>query len=222
LIFLDLETTGITPEDRICSVGVIKDDVTMYELYNENRKITPKASSIHHITNEMIVSKPSFRDGEIFHFLEQKNTKETILVVHNWDFVGAMLELSGFHFIGKVIDTKRVAKHLISECESYALQFLRYECRLYQEEEYALTCNALDDAYVISLLYRYFLELVSVEKMIDLTQTPVLLEKFLFGKYKQKYIEEIAMCDRNYLVWLLTLEDIDEDLRYSLEYYIKG
>ena len=61
LIFLDTETTGLELEDKICSIAlVIVDDttkVTMYDLVNEGKKIPPKASSINHITNEMIKGK---------------------------------------------------------------------------------------------------------------------------------------------------------------------
>jgi len=222
MIFLDLETTGVTQEDKICSAALRDGKMQIYELYNEKRKITPKASSVHHITNEMIVDKGSFQQGEIFKYLQKYNTQESIIVMHHEPFINEMLQRSGFSFFGKIIDTKRVAKHLIPECESYALQYLRYECKLYKNETYTLTCNALDDAYVIELLYDYLLEIVTQEEMLELSCKPVLLEKFSFGKYKEKYIEEIYANDRGYLEWMLHLEDLDDDLRYSLEYYLKG
>jgi DNA polymerase-3 subunit epsilon/exodeoxyribonuclease X len=220
LLFLDLETTGINSDDKLCSCGLLFSEERFYELYNENKKITPKASSVHHITNEMIASKGIFSEGKIFSFLEKYNSIENILVVHNAPFICSMLASSGFVFQGKIIDTKKVAKHLIPECESYALQYLRYECKLYKEEDYTLTCNALDDAYIVKLLYNYLLELVDREEMLLLSFKPVLLEKFPFGKYKDSYIEEVSINDKNYIAWMLNLDDLDEDLRYSLEYYI--
>ena len=45
------------------------------------------------------------------------------------------------------------------------------------------------------------------------------MQKFEFGKYSGRYIEEISMCDRGYLEWMLgNIMDLDEDLRYSIEY----
>ena len=222
MLFLDLETTGVEIDDKVCSCGLIDGEKKLYELYNENKKITPKASSVHYITNEMIASKPSFQEGEIYAYLKQCNTAENILVVHNAKFICDMLSTHGFVFQGKVIDTKKVAKHCIPECESYALSFLRYECKLYKNESYQLTCTALDDAYVVSLLYNYLSDFVTIEEMLDLSFKPVLLEKFPFGKYKGQYIEEIYYNDKTYISWMLALDTLDEDLRYSLEYYIKG
>jgi exodeoxyribonuclease X len=42
-----------------------------------------------------------------------------------------------------------------------------------------------------------------------------------FGKYAKKRIEEIAIKDPAYLKWMVeSLMDMDEDLRYSIEYYL--
>ena len=221
-LFLDLETTGVTSEDKICSCGLIESNTQHYELYNENKKITSKASSIHHITNEMIADKGRFQEGKIFELLQKYNTQETTLVVHNRKFIIDMLSSHGFFFEGHIIDTKRLAKHLMPECESYSLDFLRYECKLYKQESYEVGCSAVDDAYIVQLLYFYLLELVDEDEMKKLSFTPVLLEKFSFGKYKQRYIEEISMSDRGYLEWLLSLDDLDEDLLYTVEYYLKA
>ena len=72
------------------------------------------------------------------------------------------------------------------------------------------------------MLFEYLLNDVSIQQMKDLSLQNVLLEKFPFGKYVGKYIEEIVLSDRAYIMWMLGLEDLDEDLRYSLEYYIRG
>ncbi len=221
-LFLDIETTGVSSEDKICSCGLIESNTQHYELYNEGKKITPKASSIHHITNEMIADKGRFQEGEIFALLQKYNTQETTLVVHNAKFIIDMLSSHGFFFEGIIIDTKRVAKHLIKECESYALDFLWYECKLYKEQPYEVNCHSRDDVVKLSLLYEYLAELVPQDTLAQLSVSPVLLEKFSFGKYNNCYIEEISMRDRGYLQWLISLEDIDEDLAYSLQYYLKA
>jgi len=51
----------------------------------------------------------------------------------------------------------------------------------------------------------------------------VLIQKLDFGKYSGRYIEEITMCDRGYLEWMLSnIADLDEDLRYSIERYLSS
>ena len=237
LIFLDVETTGLELEDTMCSIGIIALDNTevtsQYELINEGKKISVKASSINHITAEMIQDKPKFRENQIYKFLEEHNNTETTIVGHNINFDIQKLLLAGFRFKGSVIDTLRVSKHLIPECEGYALQILRYELKLYKDErEESLKCgikekiishNALSDALVVKQLYGYLLEFASPEIMNELSFKNVLLQKFEFGKYEGRYIEEITMCDRGYLEWMLaSIVDLDEDLRYSINYYLQG
>jgi len=236
LIFLDTETTGVELEDKICSLGFIAQEgeeiISMYELFNEGKKIPPQASAIHHITNEMIKDKNSFKESELYKFLEKHNSDETTIVAHNAAFDMQKLSLSGFVFKGSVVDTLRTTKHLIPECELFSLQVLRYELRLYkQEKNAALKCgikdalvahNALSDALLVRELYTYLLDMATLDEMHSLSFKKVLLSKFGFGKYLGRFIEEIVNSDRAYCEWMLRLEDLDEDLRYSLEYYLQG
>lgn len=232
LIFLDLETTGVELRDKICSIALISEKSYMYELVNEGKKIPPLASSIHHITNEMIKDKPNLHVTEIWKYLESHNSEENTLVGHNVSFDIRSLAAHGLAWKGRVIDTLRVTKHLIPECELFSLQVLRYELKLYREEnraakEYGIkdalqAHNALSDSLVVKLLYDYLSTMANYEEMLELSFKKVLLSKLNFGKYADKYIEEIVMRDRAYLEWMINLPDLDEDLRYSLEYYLQG
>ena len=237
LICLDIETTGYEPKDKICSVGILcfEDNIfvnSLYELVDEDKKIPSLASSIHNITNEMIAGKNSFVNSECYRFLIKHNAQDNSLLVHNASFVLMLLEASGLKWHGKIIDTQRVVKHHIPECELFSLSFLRYELKLYKREESLkrecgikdalISHHALSDTLIIKLLFDYLQEEISIEKMYELTFANVLLEKFSFGKYLGRYIEEIAMNDRSYLLWMLSLDDLDDDLRYSLEYYLEG
>ncbi len=237
LIFLDIETTGLEQNDTIVSVGIISmdgDDIsTKYALVNEGKKISSEASSVNHITNEMLQGKPKFKESDIYSFLQKHNNKNTTLVAHDIKFDMEKLSVSGIQWRGSIIDTLRVTKHLIAECEYFSLQFLRYELKLYRDEKnLAFRCgmesslvahNAQSDALVVKLLYDYHLQSVTKEQMMELSFKNVLLEKLNFGKYRGKYIEEIIMNDIGYLHWMLAnIMDLDEDLRYSITYYLQG
>ena len=237
LIFLDIETTGLESVDRICSIGIIGSDsvdmISLYELVYEGKKISSKASSINHITNEMIKDKSKFKDTKAYHFLQKYNNEESTIVAHNIKFNLEMLLASEFQWYGKIIDTQRVTKHLIPECEEFSLQFLRYELKLYKDENQEISKyleniqpqiymhNALNDALVVKLLYIYLLDMKSHSELIDLSFKNVLIEKFEFGKYKGRYIEEVAMSDRSYLEWILCdTSKLYEDLKYTIQNYI--
>lgn len=228
LIFLDLETTGLEASDKICSIAIIAnkedEEKILYELLNEGKKISPKASSIHHITNEMIRDKCDFQSSESYKFLHEHNDMSTTLIAHNVKFDLQKLQAAGLEWKGKVIDTLRVTKHLIPECEFFSLQVLRYELQLYKKEKDAIMAHhALGDATVVKSLYEYLLDFSSQEQMCELSFKKVLLEKLEFGKYAGKYIEEIAMTDRSYLEWMLAnISDLDEDLHYSIIYNLSS
>ena len=232
LIFLDVETTGTTLEDKICSIALLDEESYVYELINEGKKIPPLASSIHHITNEMIHDAPKLEDSEAWGFLRKHNATQNTLVGHNISFELDMLGAKGFVWQGSIVDTMRVCKHLLSKSDSFALQVLRYELKLYKQESALLqkygikdaliAHSALGDVLVTELLFQTLSELASLDEMVSLSSKRALLSKFSFGKYKDRYIEEIAMHDRAYLEWMCRLEDLDEDLRYSLEYYLQG
>jgi exodeoxyribonuclease X len=64
------------------------------------------------------------------------------------------------------------------------------------------------------------LQYATLSQLIDISAKPVLISKLLFGKYSGRYIEEIVNTDIAYLHWLLALDDIDEDLAYSIRYYL--
>ncbi|MEA1982548.1 MAG: exonuclease domain-containing protein [Campylobacterota bacterium] len=233
LIFIDIETTGLEASDKICSISVVHDKSYIYELINEGKKIPPKASSIHHITNEDIKEKPAFKESSVYKFLQEHNSPEHTLIAHNIKFDLEKLASHGLVWVGDVIDTLKVTKHLIPECEFFGLQVLRYELKLYKQEqsvrqEYGIkdalvAHNALGDALVMLLLFRYLQDMADEKMMKELSFKNVLLEKFSFGKHSGKYIEEVCFNDRAYVEWLLnTATDLDEDMKYSINYYLQG
>ena len=237
LIFLDIETTGFERDDKICSLGMLlfNEDAYIesdYSLVNEGKKIPSKASALHNITNEMIAKEKPLRESALYKKLQKYNKEQNSLIVHDAAFVLSFLDTAGLCWNGTIIDTKKVVKHSIQECEIFTLEFLRYELKLYRkEEEYKALCgikdalmahNALHDALFIKMLFDYLHQEIDFETMARLSFEAVLLEKFPFGKYQGRYIEEIAQEDFAYLQWLLALEDLDSDLRYSLMYYLEG
>jgi len=230
-VFLDCETTGLEEKDRICEMAIIVEDEalsTSSSLCNSGKKIRVEAMSLHHITNEMIKDACTCEETEVYKYLAENNTEENILIAHNINFDLKMLEKEGFKSRYQVIDTLRCVKSLIPECEQFKLQYLRYELLLYKEEEaLAKALNfevqahrAQSDALHTKLLYEVLLQYATLSQLIEISSKPVLMQKLLFGKYSGRYIEEIVDSDPSYLHWVLSLDDLDEDLAYSIKQYI--
>jgi DNA polymerase III epsilon subunit-like protein len=65
-IFLDTETTGKGPADRICQIAFkTEDGLTANELFNPGMTISIDVMTAHHITNEMVRYKGSFRGSAV-------------------------------------------------------------------------------------------------------------------------------------------------------------
>jgi DNA polymerase III epsilon subunit-like protein len=235
LIFLDLETTGLEAGDRICSIGLIGVDgaetTTRYDLVKPPRKIRPEAMAVHHITNEMVRESPPFLQSESGRWLLEHNRADNVLAGHNIAFDLGMLQKEGLVWQGGVVDTLKCTRQLIPECDQYGLQYLRYDLGLYRSEAAEArklgidlrAHNALSDAYHVKKLYDCLGEMAGPDRLLELTEKRVLVAKFTFGKYRGRFIEEIAMIDRGYLEWMLNgVFDMDEDLRYSVEYYLRS
>ena len=151
--------------------------------------------------------------------------------------ISFMLQKEGFENSMKLIDTLRVSRHLLEDSPKHQLQYFRYQMGIYRYEEMeAKSLNieikahdAIGDVLVLKLFLSKLKELIvekykgenPVEKMVELTKQPILIKKFKFGKYKDKTIQEVAQSDPNYLGWMLSsMDNLDDDLRYSIEYYL--
>lgn len=231
LIFFDTETTGVEAKDRICAVGIACETHLHEELIHPGKKMPPAASAVHQITSEMVAEAPEFSRSESCRILKAFNLPSNTLVSHNAPFDLSMLSKEGIEWQGDVIDTLKCAKALMDDLEGYSLQFLRYELRLYREEEAFFAAagvsvvphRPLSDALHVQMLYDYLLDLADHQKLVDISHSHILLSRLPFGKYAKKRIEEIALKDPGYLKWMLdSLHDMDEDLRYSIDYYLRN
>ena len=242
-VILDTETTGTNEEDRIIQLGYMVLGAKDVEVHNEfcSTDIAIKfgAMEVHGITPDLIEDKPPCIETQAYKRLLELNTQENYLIIHNAPFDITMLEKEGFKTQMQVIDTLRVAKHVMPEEEAHRLQYFRYKMELYKEEEKEAKAlgivvkahDAIGDVLVLKLFLSKLKDIVQaqfpnenpVEKMVDLTNTPILVQTFRFGKHKGKSLEEVAREDAGYLRWMLkNMENIDEDLRYSINYYLES
>ena len=236
-IILDTETTGTAEEDRVIQLGFMVLGAKDIEVHNEfnasDIAIKYGAMEVHGITQEMLVGKPPCQETTAYKRLQELNTPDNYIIIHNAPFDLGMLEKEGFNTQMKVIDTLRVAKHILPDEEAHRLQYFRYKMELYKQEQKEADAlgivvkahDAIGDVLVLKLFLSKLREAVQaaypsenpVDKMVDLTNTPIMVKNFRFGKYKGKTLQEVAASDAGYLRWMLTgMENLDEDMRYSI------
>ena len=240
-LLFDTETTGNRDEDRIIQIGGMivhsREDIEVFdELCSTTQPISFEAMEVHNITPDLIEDKPPYSQTAFAAKLEEYNDPANYLIAHNIGFDLGMLEKEGFENRYTLIDTVRCAKHLLPDSPYHRLQYLRYSLGLYKNEQaeaqkLGITIKAHDaigDVLVMKLLLSKLVELIQkafpginpMQKMAELTKTPVLIKTFKFGKYKEREIEEIAREDMGYLRWMRNNLDLDEDMVYSLDYYL--
>lgn len=240
-VLFDTETTGNQENDRIIQVGAMvvhdKENIEIFdELCSTSVPISIEAMEVHNITPDVIEGKAPFGETKFAKTIETYNSKENYLIAHNIGFDLGMLEKEGFTNHYTLIDTVRCARHLLPDSPYHRLQYLRYSLGLYktektEAEKLGITIKAHDaigDVLVMKLLLSRLVQLTleqfpgvnPMQKMAELTQTPVLIKTFKFGKYKDRNIEEISREDMGYLQWMYKNLDLDEDMQYTLKQYL--
>ena len=128
-IFLDTETTGTGPEDRLCQIAFKPENgPAVCEMFNPGMPISIDAMAIHHITNQMVEDKPPFQGSGAYKQLKELVNDETnIIVAHNAAFDMRMLDAEGIQ-PPRSICTLKLARYLDKNgvIPKYSLQYLRY------------------------------------------------------------------------------------------------
>ena len=224
IIVLDTETTDLDKDARLIQLAYknIMTGEVVDEYFKPPVPISYGAMATNHITEEMVADKPIF-DGSDHQANLIKVLEDNILVAHNALFDINILKNEGVK-TNKYIDTLRVSMHLL-DCEQYKLQYLRYFLKLDVE---GLAHNASGDIAVLEPLFEHLKNIVKdkfsldsdneiFQKMMELTQTPILLEVFTFGKYNGKTFEEVNRVDPGYLKWLYESESKKDQLSQNEE-----
>ena len=222
-IFLDTETTGNGPADRLCQIAFkTEEGAAINELFNPGMPITIDTMTIHHITNEMLRDKPSFRDSAEWNQLRDLIVPNTnVMVAHNAAFDLDMLKKEGIE-PKSVIRTLKLARYFDKEgvIPKYGLQYLRYYLKLNID---ATPHTALEDILVLEALFNRIHAKAVVEfgdnataKMIEVSSKPVLYRRMPFGKHKELNMEEVPI---DYLQWLAGT-DLKKDLKHKVERYL--
>ena len=240
-ILFDTETTGNQEQDRIIQIGALvvhgKDNIDVYdELCSVPLEISIEAMEVHNITPDVIANQAPYAETDFAKKVVELNQKENYLIAHNISFDLSMLQKEGFENNYTLIDTLRCAKHLLPDMPYHRLQYLRYALELYKIEQaeaakLGITIKAHDaigDVLVMKLLLSKLVQATQeqfpgknvMETLAELTETPVLMKIFKFGKYKGREVEEIAHEDMGYLKWMRKNLDLDEDMAFTLDYYL--
>lgn len=216
-IFYDTETTGVKPEkDRIIEIAAYDPErgCQFERLINPGYPIPPDATAIHHITNEMVASAPSF--AEVAVEFTAFCSGDVVLIAHNNDSFD-------FHFLRhefsrhalqmpdwKFFDTLKWARRYRPDLPRHTLQFLR--------EIYGIAANnahrALDDVVVLEQVYKSMVDDLSMDDVYTLLNRPRSVQHMPFGKHQGQPLSQLPP---SYVKWLASSGALEKQENLELK-----
>lgn len=215
---IDFETTGL-PEDAVkavCEVGytdVFADwtlGSTVEFFVNPGHPIPPQTRAVHHISDADVAGAVS--PDVAFKTLMKDMQDGDVFAAHNAKFERAFFG-GGYH---PWICTMQCAKHLFQDAPGFSNQVLRYWLDVdkeFDDPNKAMPPHrAGPDTYVTAHILRHLIFASSIDKLIQLTSSPVLLRDVTFGKHKGRKWADLPW---DYLDWIANKSDLGPDEKHT-------
>jgi DNA polymerase-3 subunit epsilon len=216
-IYYDTETTGVKAEkDRIVEIAAYDPvrNLRFEKFVNPGCPIPPEAIAIHHITDEMVASAPSFAQigAEFIEFCEG----DVVLIAHNNDNFDIHFLRNEFdrHSLvmpsWKFLDSLKWARRYRPDLPRHTLQFLR--------EIYGIPANnahrALDDVIVLHQIFQSLIDDLPMDDVYALLNRPRTIQIMPFGKHQGQPLSQLP---RSYIQWLTTSGALDKPENQELK-----
>lgn len=201
-IYYDTETTGIrATSDMIIELAAYdpERDASFVTFIHPGCPIPAETTAIHHITDEMVASAPTFSQAvpDFLRFCEG----DVVLIAHNNDnfdlpflrseFSRNKLEMPKWKFL----DSLKWARRYRPDLPRHNLQFLR--------EIYGIAPNkahrALEDVMVLQQVFSAMIDDLSLEDIYNLLNQNRAIQHMPFGKHQGKPLKQVP---RDYVQWL--------------------
>lgn len=191
-ISFDVETTGLNSKiDRIVEIGAVlfkngKVENEFSTLVNPGISISQKASSVNHITNEMLASAPSESEvyANLIEFLGDALQGKTVMCAHNanfdFSFLCNTLSRLGYDANIEYLDTLNISRKYLHGLVNYKQPTIEKHFGLINNASHRARNDAENCGYILT-------------KLLDIAFTS--LEKEELKKEKLKLTqEELEIC----------------------------
>ena len=217
IIILDTETGGLAPPTAgVVEIAYIEidDQCNILEehrsLINPESEISPIASGVHGITAADVADAPTLTEFMGGRFLDTN----TVMIGHNIAFDIRFVKPE-FGLLDDLC-TLKLARIIYPDAPDHKLQTLMYYLGLPVAGKH----NALDDVMTCYYMIKHMMSTanLSLQGLYNLAKTPIIIDKMPFGKHKGVALNKLPI---NYVEWALKLDNLDDNLRYSLERLLK-
>lgn len=225
IIFFDLETTGTNIlSDRIVEISYIKVMPSGAETertlrVNPGMPIPAEATAIHHITDDDVKDKPTFRQvaQELANEFQgadlagfNSNRFDIPMLMEEFIRAGVSIDLSRHKFVDvQTIFHKMEQRTLIAAYKFYCGKDLTeaHSANADTQATYEVLKAQLDHYPTLKNDIEYLSEFSSQNKNVDLMGRIIYnadhKEVFNFGKYKGQLVEDVFRRDLGYYSWMM-------------------
>jgi len=221
IILADVETTGFSPKtEKIVEISFMEVDEGLNVLNKFESKVNPEipippsSSAIHGLTDEDVKNSPTLE--EVINEFELDYFNDVFLIAHNSPFDRRFLKK--VWTVNGEFCTLKAARYLYPQAENHKLGTLKYWLKLDNDigdRKDALAHSALGDVLVLFSLLKRMLEdsKRTLHQLYELVYQPQEINFMPFGKHKGLKLRSLP---KQYVKWLLTLENLDQDLKTAL------
>jgi len=223
-LLADTETTGLDtdPNARMCEVAyiIVDDDLSIIRsgssVLNPGCPIPPECSAVHGLTDRDVVNAPSADEFFAEEFAGGELTGEVCLIAHNAKFDAHFLRPylpSNFHSMC----TLKLARLQYPNLPNHKLGTIKYALDLAESED--RFHSAEGDLNVLLAFVRKLREEFgySLYDLLELATQPQTITHMPWGKHKGVALKTLKVTAPSYLSWLLSLNNLDDDLRASIQ-----
>lgn len=216
-IVIDTETTSATTSAGVCEFAFAEIDenfnilIEHTSLIDPEKPITASASGIHGIVDEDVVDSPTL--AEYMYMVHETPPLEgqVVIIGHNVQFDMRYIGPYVPNQVGQIC-TLRLARRFLPDAENHKLQTLMHALKLQRRGSH----RADSDVFTTIGLLQHLAGVSgkNLPQLLAAMSEAIKVEKMPFGKHKGKLLTDIPPNDRK---WLLGLDNLDPDLRRSLE-----
>jgi exodeoxyribonuclease X len=183
-------------------------------LFASAAPVTPRASAVHHLTDEDLTGRPPFEQTA----WEKATVAADYVAAHNAAFDFGIISRAA-PVVQPIICTMKCARVAWPEAPSHGLQTLRYYLGLNGDLPEGLAPHrAAYDAIVCSWLLARLLDHFNgdITRMVQISNEPSLLRSISFGKQRG---EPWSAVPKDYLRWVLD-QDFGPDEKWTAAYWL--
>lgn len=222
----DTETTGVEAHDKVVEVGWIEVDAEFNQLERVESLIdpqifiSPESSGVHGLVNADVENSPTIEEfftEDVEGCYGRLITDPVVLIGHRISFDHGHLK-PYFQNVVQELCTLRWSRRLYPDLGNHQLSTMIYAVGLPRSIG---AHRVMADVLTALYLARHICDRtgMGLKDLAEASEAPMLIEKMIMGKHRG---EPTSSVPSSYLRWMRGNMDLDQDMAYTVDYYLNN